>query len=233
MRYCIKEWILLVLIAPSFSYTFAQTPAIDPALLAKANAGDAAAQQVLVGDSYAAGNGQARSSSQLAEDLQESRRVGIARTADKNDIAGELRLAALYRDGRGVPRDMAQAADWYRKAAEQGTRQRRPLSACSTPWARACRTTMWKPTTGWTLPRPSKGPNQEKYAAQPADGRRPHHRRRAGRGTGARRQVAGCPSALAPRLSVFFFLSLEPCDSSLLTRRAGVDSLLSVLRASC
>ena len=34
---------------------------------------------------------------------------------------GELHLAALYRDGaKGFPRDMEQAAAWYRKAAEQG-----------------------------------------------------------------------------------------------------------------
>jgi hypothetical protein len=32
-----------------------------------------------------------------------------------------MHLAALYRDGgKGFPRDMAQAAAWYRKAAEQG-----------------------------------------------------------------------------------------------------------------
>ena len=29
-------------------------------------------------------------------------------------------MAELYRDGRGVGRDKAQAAEWYRKAAEQG-----------------------------------------------------------------------------------------------------------------
>jgi uncharacterized protein len=26
----------------------------------------------------------------------------------------------MYKQGRGVPRDLAQAATWYRKAAEQG-----------------------------------------------------------------------------------------------------------------
>src|ERR1035438_2733504 len=50
---------------------FAQSPAIDPALLAKATGGDAPSQ-VLVGDAFAAGNGQARSSSQLAEDLKQA-----------------------------------------------------------------------------------------------------------------------------------------------------------------
>ncbi|MGB6744512.1 MAG: hypothetical protein WBE38_12780, partial [Terracidiphilus sp.] len=39
----------------------------------------------------------------------------------KDSISGEMHLAVLYRDGgRGFPRDMTQAAAWYRKAADQG-----------------------------------------------------------------------------------------------------------------
>jgi TPR repeat protein len=80
--------------------------------LAKANAGDPAAQ-VLVGESYAAGGGVARDLNQAAE--------WYRKAAGKNDISGELHLAALYRDGgKGFLRDMEQAATWYRKAAEQG-----------------------------------------------------------------------------------------------------------------
>jgi hypothetical protein len=164
MRYRIKEWILLVLIAPSFSYTFAQTPAIDPALLAKANAGDAAAQQVLVGDSYAAGNGQARSSSQLAEDLQQAAEW-YRKAADKNDIAGELRLAALYRDGRGVPRDMAQAADWYRKAAEQGDATAQATLGVLYSMGQGVPHDYVEAYYWLDLAAAVKGPNQEKYAA--------------------------------------------------------------------
>ena len=90
----------------------AQTPGIDPALLAKANAGDAAAQ-VLVGESYAAGKGVERDLQQAAE--------WYKKAAEKGDLVAELHLAALYRDGgKNFPRDMAQAAEWYRKAAEQG-----------------------------------------------------------------------------------------------------------------
>jgi hypothetical protein len=89
-----------------------QQAGIDPAVLAKANAGDAAAQ-VAVGESYAAGTGVARDLKLAAE--------WYKKAADKGDIGGELHLAALYRDGgKGFPRDMAQAAAWYRKAAEQG-----------------------------------------------------------------------------------------------------------------
>ena len=85
---------------------------IDPAVLAKANAGDPAAQ-VQVGESYAAGKDVARDLNQAAE--------WYRKAADRNYLSAELHLAALYRDGgKGFPRDAVQAAAWYRKAAEQG-----------------------------------------------------------------------------------------------------------------
>ncbi len=95
-----------------------QNPGIDAALLAKANAGDVAAQ-VLVGDSYAAGSGQTRSSRQITADYKQAAEW-YRKAAEKNYASGEIRLADLYRDGRGVARDMEQAAGWYRKAADQG-----------------------------------------------------------------------------------------------------------------
>lgn len=91
----------------------AQTPGAangtDPAVLAKANAGDAAAQ-VQAGESCAAQHDYAQAA------------AWYKKAADQNSVAGELHLAALYRDGggKGFPRDMEQAAAWYRKAAEQG-----------------------------------------------------------------------------------------------------------------
>jgi TPR repeat protein len=89
-----------------------QQAGIDPALLAKANAGDAAAQ-VVVGESYEAGNAVTRDLKQAAAWYQKA--------ADKGNMSGEVHLAALYRDGgKDFPRDMAQAAVWYQKAAEQG-----------------------------------------------------------------------------------------------------------------
>jgi TPR repeat protein len=92
--------------------SYAQTAGMDPALLAKANGGDAASQ-VLVGECYAAGRGAAQDLNLAAE--------WYRKAAGKNDIAGELHLAQLYRDGgKGFPRDMIQAAALYRKAAEQG-----------------------------------------------------------------------------------------------------------------
>jgi len=109
------HWIKLVLamaFASALLPASAQTVGIDPALLAKANAGDPAAQ-VQIGESYAAGKGVAQDLNQAAE--------WYRKAADKNEISGELHLATLYRDGgKGFPRDMEQAAAWYRKAADQG-----------------------------------------------------------------------------------------------------------------
>src|ERR1017187_10969115 len=90
----------------------AQQTGIDPVLLVKANAGDAAAQ-VAVGENSAAGKGVAQDYKAAAGWYQKA--------ADKGDIGGEVHLAALYRDGgKGFQRDMVQAAAWYQKAADQG-----------------------------------------------------------------------------------------------------------------
>jgi TPR repeat protein len=90
----------------------AQAAGIEPALLAKAKAGDAAAQ-VSVGEIYAAGTGVAQDCKAAAD--------WYKKAADKGDIAGEIHLATLYRDGcKGFPRDMTQAASWFTKAADQG-----------------------------------------------------------------------------------------------------------------
>jgi TPR repeat protein len=101
-----------MILASALASALAQSAAIDPAVLAKANAGDAFAQ-VLVGESYAAGKGVALDLKLAAE--------WYRKAADRGDVSGEMHLAALYRDGgKGFPRDMVQAAAWYRKAAEQG-----------------------------------------------------------------------------------------------------------------
>jgi TPR repeat protein len=106
-------WLIgMMVLSGSLFAASAQTPGVDPALLAKANAGDAAAQ-VLVGESYAAGKGVEQDLKQAAE--------WYRKAAEKGDVAGERHLAVLYRDGgKNFPRDMAQAAEWFRKAAEQG-----------------------------------------------------------------------------------------------------------------
>ena len=92
--------------------------AVDPAVLAKANAGDAAAE-VKAGDAYAAGTGATRDPRQLAADLKQAA-AWYRKAADQGNTTAEVHLADLYRDGRGVARDMAEASNLYRKAADQG-----------------------------------------------------------------------------------------------------------------
>src|SRR5579863_1985301 len=40
--------------------------------------------------------------------------------AEQGDPYAQANLGLMYAKGQGVPQDIAQAADWYRKAAEQG-----------------------------------------------------------------------------------------------------------------
>jgi TPR repeat protein len=108
MRLMKKRNFLIALLALATLPILAQTPGIDPALLAQANSGDTASQ-ITVGESYAG-----------AKDLKQAAEW-YKRAADQGNVRAELHLAALYRDGgKGFPRDMAQAAGWYAKAAEQG-----------------------------------------------------------------------------------------------------------------
>ncbi len=96
-----------------------QAPANDAALLGRANAGDATAQ-VAVGESYAKAGAAEHFIDKAAEDYRQAA-AWYRKAADRNNVDGELHLAALYRDGgRGFERDMEQAAAWYRKAADQG-----------------------------------------------------------------------------------------------------------------
>ncbi len=109
-----RKWIAAALVACWVFPSLAQGTGtgVDAATLAKASAGDVAAQ-VAVGDCYADGKVVVRDYKQAAE--------WYIKAAEKGDIAAEMHLAALYRDGsRNFPRDLAQAARWYRKAADQG-----------------------------------------------------------------------------------------------------------------
>lgn len=96
------------------------TPAspVDPALLAKAAAGDIPSE-IKAADAYAAGNGSQRDARQLAADYKQAA-MWYQKAANQGSVGAQIHLADLYRDGRGVPRDMAQAVAWYRKAADQG-----------------------------------------------------------------------------------------------------------------
>ncbi|HTX76269.1 MAG TPA: tetratricopeptide repeat protein [Terracidiphilus sp.] len=96
----------------------AQGTTIDPALLEKANGGDAAAQ-VAVGEKYAQVAGATQDRDEAADDWKQAF-AWYQKAADKGNIAGEIHLAEAYTYARGVARDTAKAADLYRKAAEQG-----------------------------------------------------------------------------------------------------------------
>jgi TPR repeat protein len=109
MKTSFLTYVLAGLCAASIG--FAQSAGIDPALLAKANAGDQAAE-VAVGEKYDAGV-------DVPQDLKQAA-DWYRKAAEKGSVAGEVHLAELYLAGRGVARDKAQAAELYRKAAEQG-----------------------------------------------------------------------------------------------------------------
>jgi hypothetical protein len=135
----------------------AQTAGIDAALLAKANAGDPAAQ-VQLGESYAAGTG-------VAQDLKLAAEW-YRKAADKGDVGGELHLAALYRDGgKGLPRDMVQAAAWYRRAAEQGDVGAQGTLGLLYSLGQGVPQSYVEAYYWLDLAASVKGPNQEKYVA--------------------------------------------------------------------
>lgn len=109
--------IILALLTMGSTYAVAQA-AVDAALLARANGGDAAAQ-VAAGEAYARAAGAAQDPDDASEDWNKAAEWYVKAAAQDN-IAGEIHLAEAYTYGRGVPRDKVKAATWYRKAADQG-----------------------------------------------------------------------------------------------------------------
>jgi TPR repeat protein len=103
--------VLAFLAAVSVAQGAAIAGAIDPAVSAKASAGDAPSM-LLVAQAYAAGSGVDQDDSIAAD--------WYRKAAETGNVEAEIRIADFYRDGRGVTRDMAQAAVWYRRAADQG-----------------------------------------------------------------------------------------------------------------
>jgi TPR repeat protein len=140
-----------------------QSTAPDPAILAKANAGDAAAQ-LLVGDSYAERDGQTRAPKQLAADYKQAAEW-YRRAAVQGSVEGQLRLAALYRDGKGVAHDMAEAANWYRKAADRGDAGAQGTLGLLYAFGQGVPHSDVEAYYWLDLAAAVKGPNQEKYAA--------------------------------------------------------------------
>ncbi|HEY1211269.1 MAG TPA: tetratricopeptide repeat protein [Terracidiphilus sp.] len=156
--------ILLAFLALVLIPISAQTPAIVPDLLAKANAGDAAAQ-VAVGEHYAADAAAMHNVTQAGE-AYKTAAEWYRKAAGQGSVAGQMHLAVLYRDGgKGFPRDMAQAAEWYRKAAEQGDVTAQASLGVLYSIGQGVPHNDVEAYFWLDLAASVKGPNQEKYAA--------------------------------------------------------------------
>lgn len=168
MRIHLKSLALTTMVLASLAPALAQaagpeaaTP--DPALLAKANGGDRAAQVQMGDNSCAAGSGVQLSARQLAE-CNKIAAIWYRKAAEQGSLAGQLRLASLYRDGKGVERDMEQAAVWYRKAAEQGDATAQATLGVLYNMGQGVPQSYTDAYYWFDLAARVKGPNQEKYA---------------------------------------------------------------------
>lgn len=156
--------LVLCWLAPAVAQPAASSANVDAALLARANAGDAAAQ-VQVGESYARAAENTHDKEQAAEEDRQAE-AWYRKAADQKNLAGELHLAALYRDGgTGFPRDMAQAAAWYRKAADQGDPDSQATLGVLYFMGQGVSQSYVEAYFWLDLAASVNGPNQEKYAA--------------------------------------------------------------------
>jgi len=96
--------------APRAAGATAQVPGIDPALMAKANAGNPEAE-FKVGAQYELGARLQKDPTKAAD--------WYRKAAEKGYPQAQHSLGVLYEFGNGVPLDSATAAQWYRKAAEK------------------------------------------------------------------------------------------------------------------
>jgi uncharacterized protein len=136
----------------------------DPAVLQKAKAGEAAAQ-VQVGESYAQAGANEHDREEAGKDYEQAA-AWYKKAADQHDVAGELHLAALYRDGgTGFARDLTQAAAWYRKAADHGDVDAQATLGVLYSMGQGVSQSDVEAYFWLDLAADVSGPNQEKYAA--------------------------------------------------------------------
>jgi hypothetical protein len=64
-----------------------------------------------------------KSVDEQARSLQDKALKSNQDAADKGDAYGQLRMGQRYRDGDGVPKDLAKAKEYFAKAAAQGDKQ--------------------------------------------------------------------------------------------------------------
>lgn len=140
-----------------------QDAAMDPAVLAKANAGDAAAQ-VQAGERYAQAAAAATDRDAAAEDWKQAI-AWFEKAAGQGNVAAEVHLADCYRDGRGVTRDKTRAAEWYRKAADQGDAGAQGTLAMLYVLGQGVPQSDAEAYFWFDLAADVKGPNQDRYIA--------------------------------------------------------------------
>jgi len=104
------------------------TPAVDPAITAKAGAGDAPSM-LLVARAYAAGSGVDPDDTIAAGWLSQGCRSG------KSDA--QIQLAECYRDGKGVSVTWLRPPPGIAKPPSRAIHRLKPLWDRSTPWVRA------------------------------------------------------------------------------------------------
>jgi hypothetical protein len=142
----------------------AQTTALDPALVAKANAGDTLAQ-ITVGEGIAATAAAEHNALRAGEEYKQAE-AWYRKAAEQGSVSGQMHLAALYRDGgKGFTRDMAQAAVWYRKAAEQNDVTAQGILGVLYSFGQGLEQNYVEAYFWLDLAASVKGPEQEKYAA--------------------------------------------------------------------
>jgi TPR repeat protein len=160
-----KKIALTMMVAAVLLPAFAQSPAIDPALLDKANAGDSA-DQVQLGDNSRAAGDAVPHDLKLAAEYYKQAVAWYRKAAEQASIPGEMHLAALYRDGgKGFPRDLEQAAAWYHKAAEQGDVTAQATLGVLYSIGQGVPLDDVEAYFWLDLAASVKGPNQQKYAA--------------------------------------------------------------------
>jgi hypothetical protein len=101
----------VLLTPPILAQSQAPPTGIDPSLLAKAKAGDAASQSA-VAHAYLKGEGVPQDYAQAA--------LWYGKAAKQGDAEAQYDLGLLYYKGQGVQQDQSQAVLWFRKAADQG-----------------------------------------------------------------------------------------------------------------
>jgi len=154
------RWVGMVLLLVGMTAAVAQGP--DAAVLAKAQAGDAAAQ-LAVGEALTKQAAQADPDERAAR-LAEAT-VWVRKAAEQGLVAAEVRLAECYRDGRGVGRDAAQAAQWYRRAAEAGNTTAQGTLGTMYAMGLGVERDDAEAYFWFAVAAEVEGPNQQKYAA--------------------------------------------------------------------